>query len=225
MIVNFPSASVDARAAVARRFLVEGNEPAVLADVYDQDINISVWKRALPAKLKAEVAALLASSRNIELSMTLSPANAEGRISAALGAESESPLCEDIAQVTRMFCDLFDLRAVGLRLATLSSAMCPRFHVDLVPCRLLTTYAGVATEWLPHDTVDRSKLGPGNNGQPDAESGLYAHDGQIRQLECGHVALLKGESWVGNECAGLVHRSPTVPEGSRRLLLTLDFAR
>ncbi|MEO0368785.1 MAG: DUF1826 domain-containing protein, partial [Pseudomonadota bacterium] len=32
-----------------------------------------------------------------------------------------------------------------------------------------------------------------------------------------------GESWIGNEGAGLVHRSPTPPTNKRRLLLTLDF--
>ncbi|WP_428354217.1 DUF1826 domain-containing protein [Methyloprofundus sp.] len=36
-------------------------------------------------------------------------------------------------------------------------------------------------------------------------------------------ALLKGERWEGNENAGLVHRSPAINEGERRLLLTLDF--
>ena len=55
---------------------------------------------------------------------------------------------------------LFELKSVGLRLTALGHAMCPRFHVDRVPCRLATTYFGSATEWLPHDRVNRSKLGP-----------------------------------------------------------------
>ena len=103
--------------------------------------------------------------------------------------------------------------------------MCPRFHVDKVPCRLATTYSGNATEWLPHDRVDRSKLGPGSSGKPDAKSGLYSRNDDIQQLEIGDVALLKGESWIGNEEAGLVHRSPGLRAGTSRLLLTLDFAR
>ena len=37
------------------------------------------------------------------------------------------------------------------------------------------------------------------------------------------MALLKGELWANNEGAGLVHRSPQLPIGSRRLLITLDF--
>ena len=103
--------------------------------------------------------------------------------------------------------------------------MCPRFHVDRVPCRLVTTYAGKATQWLAHDRVDRSKLGPGSEGKPDAESGLYTNVEDIQQLQQGDVALLKGECWEGNEGAGLVHRSPQLTAGTGRLLLTLDFTR
>ncbi|WP_297291060.1 DUF1826 domain-containing protein [Oceanicoccus sp.] len=33
---------------------------------------------------------------------------------------------------------------------------------------------------------------------------------------------MKGELWEGNEGAGLVHRSPSLSAGERRLLLTLD---
>jgi len=105
----------------------------------------------------------------------------------------------------------------------LNKAMCPRFHVDQVPCRLVTTYHGVATQWLPNDLVDRSKLGRGSNGKPDSESGLYSHESDIEQLSSGDVALLKGERWSGNENAGLVHCSPVTSFNETRLLLTLDF--
>jgi len=100
--------------------------------------------------------------------------------------------------------------------------MCPKFHVDRVPCRLVTTYSGTATQWLPHQSVDRTKLGTGSNGKSDEVSGLY-HRNDMRQLSVGDVALLKGESWSGNEGAGLVHRSPGLADGEKRLLLTLDF--
>ena len=66
--------------------------------------------------------------------------------------------------------------------------MCPRFHTDYVKCRLVTTYVGPATQWLPHDLVNRSKLGHGNQGQPDDKSGLFLEDANIEQLNVGHVA-------------------------------------
>ena len=71
--------------------------------------------------------------------------------------------------------------------------------------------------------MDRSKLGYGNDGKPDDESGLFSSVDDIKQLETGHVALLKGESWQGNEGSGIVHRSPHSDSNYRRLYLTIDF--
>lgn len=42
-------------------------------------------------------------------------------------------------------------------------------------------------------------------------------------MACGEVALMKGERWQGNEGRGLVHRSPALSAGQRRLILTLDW--
>ena len=100
--------------------------------------------------------------------------------------------------------------------------MCPKFHVDKVPCRLITTYTGVATEWLPHDRVNRRFLGPGAPTVVGSAPGI-CESGDIELLETGAVALLKGESWEGNEGCGLVHRSPSIADGRKRLLLTIDF--
>ena len=93
--------------------------------------------------------------------------------------------------------------------------MCPRFHVDHVPVRLITSYAGVGSDWLEEGAMPRSKL-----GQPGAEP---QDEALIRRLDTGHVALAKGEKWHGNEGRGLIHRSPQPPAGQRRLLLTLDW--
>ena len=102
--------------------------------------------------------------------------------------------------------------------------MCPRFHVDRLPCRLITTYKGKATEWLQHDYVDRSKLGTGNQGKPDDESGLFKSVKDVKRLAKGDVAIMKGENWIDNEGRGLVHRSPYLDNENSRLLVSLDFA-
>jgi len=50
---------------------------------------------------------------------------------------------------------------------------------------------------------------------------VYQNLTDICELNTGDVALLKGERWEGNENAGLVHRSPAINEGERRLLLAM----
>jgi len=201
-----------------------GKEPEILADIYQEDTNIAIWQRELSATLQDSVKDFLALNPGFQMSMSVTPQSAFSSVREFIGATNQSELSENIAQLVDMFCCLFELKRTGLRLTALDCAMCPRFHVDRVPGRLVTTYKGVATEWLPHQLVNRKKLGAGNNGLTDNQSGLFQSENDIEQLDCGDVALLKGELWEGNEHAGLVHRSPALSSGQNRLLLTLDFS-
>lgn len=201
------------------------HEAEVLPQIYEDNVNIAVWQRTHPPSFNRAIDDLLAAHPGYTSSLMASPASAHERVSDALPDGDLSVLAEDIAELVDMFCCLFDLHRAGLRLAVLERAMCPRFHVDAVPCRLVTTYCGPTTEWLEHVSVDRTRLGTGNQGLADDKSGLFRHQDEVQQLAVGDVALLKGEAWIGNEGAGLVHRSPNVLPGQRRLLLTLDFGR
>ncbi|MEZ8311401.1 DUF1826 domain-containing protein [Vibrio splendidus] len=203
--------------------LSASEQPTVLADIYQSDINIAVWQRQFDEDLTMAISEFIASNPSFSKSISLSPDKAYDKLEFATDGTASNALLENMAELVDMFCCLFDLEEVGLRLAVLNKAMCPRFHFDQVPCRLVTTYHGVATQWLSNDLVDRSKLGRGANGQPDSASGLYNHESDIQQLSSGDVALLKGERWSGNENAGLVHRSPVTSPNETRLLLTLDF--
>ncbi len=205
------------------RRAVHGIEPTIFTDIYQEETNIVVWQRELSETLKSAVDTFLKSNPTFQAAMTVTPQSALASVSEYLGDTAHRELREDIAELVDMFCCLFELRRTGLRLTALDRAMCPKFHVDRVPCRLVTTYQGVATQWLPHQRVNREKLGAGSKGKPDSRSGLFQSQQDIRQLRSGDVALLKGELWEGNANAGLVHRSPTVGQGQSRLLLTLDF--
>lgn len=204
---------------------VMGEQRDVLACIYQEEVNISIWQRELSEALSNAAARLLLENPQLQISRPMSPRDAYEILIESFGGTAEpAALAEDIAELADMFGFLFDLKYIGLRLTALGHAMCPRFHVDWVPCRLVTTYQGEATQWLAHERVDRGKLGAGNEGKPDEQSGLFSDAGDIQQVRPGHVALLKGESWAGNAEAGLVHRSPQLNAGARRLLLTLDFA-
>jgi len=206
------------------RHAVQSYNTEDLADIYQDDVNIATWQRELSPELQSAAEKLLALYRTFRISTAVTPKNTFDSLYDALGATYEAELIStDVTEIVSMFCCLFELEQVGLRLTTLDRAMCPKFHVDRVPCRLVTTYSGVATEWLAHQHVDRSKLGVGSQGLSDEESGLYAEQHNIQQLGSGDVALLKGESWLGNEGGGLVHRSPSLENQNKRLLLTLDF--
>jgi hypothetical protein len=203
---------------------VWGKEPNVLTEVYQQDTNMVIWQKSCASSLQPAIDAFLANKKHFKIALSVSPDTAFESIHKALGnADASLELSKNITELVDMFCCLFDLKRAGLRLAILDSAMCPRFHVDRVPCRLVTTYEGVATQWLPHNKINRSALGVKTTQDPLDQSGLYQEESDIEQLQKGDVALLKGELWQGNENKGLVHRSPPVGKGEKRLLLTLDF--
>jgi hypothetical protein len=209
---------------VLSRQSIQGDHSAVLTDIYQEHNNIVVWQRSLAPQLLQAAESIIASQPSLEKLLVLTPQEAFAQIEESLGSSPEAAvLAGDIAYLVDMFCCLFDLKRAALRFSVLDRAMCPRFHVDRVPCRLVTTYQGIATEWLPHHVADRSKLGAGNMGKPDALSGLYDNASDIKQLKSGDVALLKGELWHDNEGAGLIHRSPQLSNNTHRLLLTIDF--
>ncbi|WP_219703858.1 DUF1826 domain-containing protein [Marinomonas lutimaris] len=193
----------------------------VLADVYQKNISMVVWERQLGG-VEEYAESLLTLAPNFTFK---SQGNAEELISLLRGllpdAENKALFLDDLFLLVDMFACLFDLEEVGLRLNVLSSAMCPRFHVDKIPCRLVSTYVGSGSEWLHEAHVIRDRLGLGGHVS-DHNSGL--HDkGRINQLKAGDVALMKGDEWPTSLGRGVVHRSPSASLENKRLFLSLDM--
>ena len=201
------------------------DDMSALSEIFKEKNNIAIWQRKIHSNIRKEAMDIISLNPDMQLSKIISPKDIKNFLFSKVKSKNHSLIAKDITELANVFCILFDLETVSLRFGTLDYAMCPRFHVDMVQCRLITTYHGVATQWLPHDKVDRKKLGLGNKGKSDEDSGIYQKSSDIKHLKEGHVALLKGESWFRNEGFGLVHRSPKVESANeKRLLLTIDFA-
>ncbi len=208
-----------ARAIISRDF-------ADLTRIYEDGVNLCLIERPIPKVIEDFVYSALQQFGNLELSQ---PVNPEQFRFASLWPQACNTLgysewLKDIELLTSAFCELFGLNQAGLRLRTLQNAMCPRFHVDRVPARMICSYGGIGTEWLPEFALDRQKLGIGSGGLPDEKSGLIQDKTAIRWMPAYSVGLMKGEYWEGNEGQGLVHRSPTpTAVQPRRLVMTLDM--
>ncbi|MFD1383275.1 DUF1826 domain-containing protein [Rhodanobacter aciditrophus] len=194
-----------------------------LAEIDRATINMVTWQREQSESLIGATKKLSDRSPHLNVREEVTPDSVSKALTRHLGkTDNLEPLINDISELTDAFCCLMGCDSVGLRLEVVDRASCPRFHVDQVVCRLITTYQGPATQWLAHQDADRSKLGRGNGGLPDEQSGLMTSTDQIQSIASGDVALLKGEGWPGNQGAGIIHRSPTIPAGEQRLVLTLD---
>lgn len=205
---------------------IVSNQFTDLARIYEDGVNLCLIQRDFPAAIEHFIYSALQDCGKLEINQTVEPESFDfaqlwRRASHLAGYQN---WLQDVILLTSAFCELFAVKEVGLRLCTLEKAMCPRFHVDRVPARMICSYGGIGTEWLPEYALNRTKLGMGSCGLPDDISGLITDATAIRQMPAYAVGLMKGEHWEGNEGQGLVHRSP-VPTAvqPRRLLLTLDM--
>jgi hypothetical protein len=165
-----------------------------ISAIFDSSVNVVVHRGERDPRLEGEVLRLVQHG-GFALKMSLSPG------SSALAALRERlcgmpSLVEDIHFWTGVIAELTGCRSVGIRLARLQTAMCPRFHVDQLTVRVVSTLYGRGTEYL-------------ERGRP-------------RSAGPGDVLFLKGEHWPGNAGNGAVHRSPVASADEPRLVVTLD---
>ncbi|UJJ32780.1 DUF1826 domain-containing protein [Halopseudomonas maritima] len=211
--------AAELQAGRAESHWVCGSDLGVLAEVFDEAITIAIMQRQLAPQLLASIAAQCVA-QPWELAWRGVPdAALEQALTRSMPAPQQAgQLIADVRLLAEAVACLFDVEAVGIRMRLLDGAMCPRFHCDNLPVRLVTSYSGPGSEWLPDQAVNRAGLGKPEPGKPE----VVRDAGAIRQLAEGDVCLLKGSGWVGNEERGIVHRSPAVAAGLRRLLLTID---
>lgn len=189
---------------------VLSDDPLIMTQIFRPENNLVVWQRSLSTQLLDEIKETITQKPNWQMVLQTSQDEAFEELADALSDwRCAQELSCDITQLIEMYSVLFDAKRVGVRLTVLENTMCPRFHVDRVVCRLVTTYYGQATQWI--------------KGKNSVQVTQDYPDALIEQMNTGDVALLKGTHWEGNEQHGIVHRSPPATEQSLRLLLTIDF--
>lgn len=198
------------------------NDISVLPRIFEDAINIAIFQRPLPADIAFSAQAQCQTDRAWQYSWLGHPdeafiADLRRRLPAP---EAATPLIDDMATIAEAIAFLFDTHTVGIRVRLLNSAMCPRFHCDNLPARMVTTYFGPGSEWLPEHAINRDGLGAPHPNRPDIATDASA----IQRLLPGDIALLKGSGWEGCEAHGLVHRIPALEHGSKRLLMSIDPA-
>ena len=200
------------------------NDISKINNIFNREINISIWKRNLNSNILHASEILLLKNSDLQFSELVNKNFPIDFLIDKISADEKLiSFYEDIQYLTKLFCELFDIKDAWLRIDAIDKPMCPRFHADHLKCRLVTTYYGPGTQWLPNSLVNRNKLGHGNNGLADDISGLFSKKSDIENLDVGDIGLLKGEAWVNNEGLGLVHRSPHTDSNYKRLYVTIDF--
>jgi hypothetical protein len=188
--------------------------PDAFTAIHAPETTLALWVRPPQRRIRLE-AARLAARAPLTITAEEKPDRIGAELTAALPSSAPA-LVADAAMLARRFAAAASANRVHLRLEALASIGCPLFHADQVGLRLLVTYVGKGTEWVPEHAVDRSALGSGDNRAivPDPRF--------IRRVAPFTVALFKGEAYPGNRGKGVVHRSPPADSRRPRLLLCLD---
>lgn len=195
--------------------MVTGSRAAVLHAIRDPVITLAIWTRVAPRGLRT-IAETLAARAPFCVLAEDRPGPAAATVTAGLPGSmgcGRTHLMADIARLAEMFAEIAGATMVRIRLEAIDGPACRLFHADRVGLRLLCTYAGPGTEWVPDHAVDRAALGDNTRA--------ITRQSAIRRLPRFAVGLFKGEAFPGNAGRGIVHRSPPV-RSAPRLLLCLD---
>ena len=114
-----------------------------------------------------------------------------------------------MADVCKTFCELEKMEAVSFQLGT--QRACRRYHIDNVPKRMLVTYAGKGTEWLPDEAADREAF---LSGEPNEK--IIKDPSALQFINQWDVAVFRG----GPE--GVLHRTPDAALNGPSILMKLD---
>lgn len=117
----------------------------------------------------------------------------------------------DMAQICEVFCNTLNGEAVGFCLST--ERGCRRYHIDNVPMRLLVTYTGQGTEWIPDEAANRTALA---SGAPNEE--IITNPSAREFMSTWDIAIFRGGP------KGLLHRTPDSALNGASILMRLDHA-
>lgn len=184
-------------------YAYEAHALSDLRAILEPEVQICWWPRTPKPGLKAE----LDSARFAPRPVLDQVVQADDRPN----LDIPDALAADVASLMTFYRDLLGCPTIALRLNAIDKTMCPRFHVDRTGIRLICTYRGPGTLWFDDAAIDRSQLQDITEEHP-----------AVAQVPTFAIALLKGAAWPGNEEHGAIHRSPPVPPGVTRVLLTLD---
>ena len=163
------------------------------AAIYDESVELVSVARPASGSLDALAEHLVASRQHVQTQWEQAARDADAPLAAlsrSIDADGLGALSEEITLASDMLSELVGCEGIGIRVTTLRRPMCPRFHVDHIPCRMLVTIGGPGTEWIASGDVDRALLADRDTDAPPIRPGR-----DIRRLAARNWSLLKGGAW------------------------------
>jgi len=127
-------------------------------------------------------------------------------------------LTSDVAVLLGRFAHFAGASRLRVSFSAVRSDQCRRFHMDDVRYRLVTTYAGPGTEWVPEHALCREALEHPADCPCDANQAIVRNASAVRHAGPGEIVVMKGA--LHPHGLGAVHRSPPIEAtGQLRVVL------
>lgn len=195
-----------------------GADVRVLQHLDQEEVSLVSWRRELPSGLDdqlAEWARRFPAAFDEILSM---PNYDLSTATHGLAEPARAWLTIDIAVLLARLAGRADARRLRVSFGAVRADQCRKFHVDYVRYRLVTTYVGPGTEWVPDDAVSRDALNHPVDCPCDANKEIVRRASAVRHAHAGEVLVMKGARHERG--GGVVHRSPPI-EGTGRVRVVL----
>lgn len=188
-------------------------------DLAHPECSLVSWHRSIPGDVTLRLEAWSRDDSRFEC--TLSQPAAPRAALWGLPPSTRHWLERDFLTLTQRLFDLPGTREVTFKFGVVASDQCRKFHVDYLRYRLITTYVGPGTEWLPNAEVNRQVLRDPPEDADVANARIIACPTAVQCAVAGDVLLMKGARHAHG--LGLVHRSPPIENrGGPRIVLVLS---
>lgn len=187
----------------------------VLKNIHLPSKNIAIYKRCI-APLKSDLELLKAKTIGCRVTGKKEEIQSELQDYFSSHLSQYRLLFEDVVALVELFEKITQAPSFRLLLTTVSTNMCRKFHTDINDLRLLCTYFGPGTLWIPDEAFDLKAIQAGGKDQK-----IVIDEKQIQQAEAGDVLILKGDLYTNSH--PVMHRSPAIEQKKqKRLLLRID---
>ena len=117
---------------------------------------------------------------------------------------------DDMSDLCKLFCKFIGDNKISFWVGTVRG--CKRYHVDMVPFRLLVTYAGQGTEVLPDFAANRNAFREGKSNKEILKS-----KSAVEYINKWDIAIFRGGE------NGILHRTPdSALDCKSSILMRLD---
>ena len=190
-------------------------------EFYKDDLYLNILDRDKPYKSNQFFKNLIAEP--FELNINIKKTNAFEDIKYHLNKELLKRVqdqifyykwIKDMSEICILYSDIIKKNSLNFSLKT--SRGCKRYHIDNVPVRLLVTYYGKGTEWLPRDACNYSAY---YNGESNDK--IIKIKNRSKFIKPWSIAVFKGQKFKGGTKA-ILHRTPNEALNKNSLLMCLD---